>query len=83
MGIDNKKVILAGDSAGGMISATMSLLIRDRGGIQPAGLLLVLPMDKHKKKKNQPSLSSCAETFPLTKETIDFFELNVFPMEKT
>ena len=81
LGIDNKKVMLAGDSAGGMISATMSLLIRDRGGIQPAGLLLAYPWISTK-KENQPSLSSCAETFPLTKETIDFFELNVFPNGK-
>ena len=81
LGIDNKKVILAGDSAGGMISATMSLLIRDRGGIQPAGLVLVYPWVSTK-KENQPSLLSCAETFPLTKETIDFFELNVFPNGK-
>ena len=78
LGIDNKKVILAGDSAGGMISATMSLLIRDRGGIQPAGLVLIYPWVSTK-KENQPSLSSCAETFPLTRETIDFFESNVFP----
>jgi acetyl esterase len=37
-------VLLAGDSAGGTLAASAALTRRDRGGRQPAGMVLIYPM---------------------------------------
>jgi acetyl esterase/lipase len=37
-------VLLAGDSAGGTLAASAALTRRDRGGTQPAGMVLIYPM---------------------------------------
>ena len=44
LGLDRRRVVLHGVSAGGGLAAAAGLLARDRGGPQPAGLLLVCPM---------------------------------------
>ena len=44
LGIDPGRLVVAGASAGGGLTAALSLLLRDRGGPQPAGQLLVCPM---------------------------------------
>jgi len=77
-GIDPDRVALAGDSAGGMISSTVALILRDEGGRQPKALCLAYPWVTTN-NENQPSLSSCANTFPLTANTMKFFNSQVFP----
>ena len=81
LNIDPKSIALAGDSAGGMISATMAIVLRDKGGIVPAALCLVYPWVTTS-FENQPSLKSCADVFPMTFETVEFFNKTVFPDNK-
>ena len=78
LGIDPRRVALAGDSAGGLISASMSQILRDEGGVQPAALLLAYPWVSTDTKAGG-SLESCAECFPLNTATMDFFNATVFP----
>ena len=77
-GVDPARVALAGDSAGGLISSTLALILRDDGGRQPKALCLAYPWVTTD-NENQPSLSSCANTFPLTADTMHFFNSQVFP----
>ena len=44
LGADADRLVLAGESAGGGLTAALALLTRDRGGPVPAGLLLMAPM---------------------------------------
>jgi acetyl esterase len=78
LGIDPRRVALAGDSAGGLISATMSQLLRDKAGQQPAALLLAYPWVSTDTGAGG-SLESCADCFPLNTATMDFFNAQVFP----
>ena len=78
LGINPNKIALAGDSAGGMISSTMSIILRDRGGIQPIAMCIAYPWVTSS-FEDQPSLQSCADTFPLSRETVEFFNKSVFP----
>ena len=77
-GVDPARVALAGDSAGGLISSTLALILRDEGGRQPRALCLAYPWVTTN-NDDQPSLSSCANTFPLTADTMNFFNSQVFP----
>ena len=77
LGINPKSIVLAGDSAGGMISASMAIDLRDRGGIQPSALCLLYPWVTTS-IENQPSIESCKDIFPLTFETMEFFRNTVF-----
>lgn len=81
LGIDPRRVALAGDSAGGLIATGMSQLLRDKGGVQPAALLLAYPWVSTDTKAGG-SLDSCAECFPLNTATMDFFNSQVFPNDK-
>ena len=77
-GVDPARVALAGDSAGGLISSTLALVLRDEGGHQPKALCLAYPWVTTN-NEDQPSHSSCANTFPLTADTMHFFNSQVFP----
>ncbi|KRE29096.1 alpha/beta hydrolase [Agromyces sp. Soil535] len=44
LGFDPRRVLVGGQSAGGGLSAGVTLLARDRGGPMPAALLLMWPM---------------------------------------
>ncbi|QLE75705.1 alpha/beta hydrolase [Streptomyces rectiverticillatus] len=44
LGIDADRIIIGGKSAGGGLAAALALLIRDRGGPEPLGQLLLCPM---------------------------------------
>ncbi|MGI9439477.1 MAG: alpha/beta hydrolase [Parvibaculales bacterium] len=81
LGIASARIALAGDSAGGLISAVLAQEIRDRGGVQPAAQLLVYPWVATQMEE-QGSVVSCAETFPLNRATMDFFNAQVFPDDK-
>ena len=81
LGIDKQRVGLAGDSAGGLISAVLAQEIRDMGGVQAAAQLLVYPWVSTQMEE-RGSVVSCAEAFPLNRATMDFFTAQVFPDEK-
>ncbi len=78
LGVDPHKVALAGDSAGGMISSTMSIILRDRKEVQPLAMCVAYPWVTSS-MNDQPSIESCADTFPMSRETMEFFNKNVFP----
>ncbi|CCH88159.1 Alpha/beta hydrolase [Modestobacter italicus] len=44
IGVDPRRIVLAGESAGAGLAAALALLLRDRGGQSPAGELLMAPM---------------------------------------
>lgn len=44
LGVDAQRVIIGGKSAGGGLAAALALLVRDRGGPEPIGQLLLCPM---------------------------------------
>ncbi len=44
IGIDQARIVIGGESAGGGLAASLALLARDRGEIEVAGQLLVYPM---------------------------------------
>jgi acetyl esterase len=81
MNIDPERIALAGDSAGGLISSSLAISLRDSGGTQPAAMCLAYPWVTTN-NENQPSLSSCANAFPLTADTMHFFNEQVFPNDR-
>ncbi len=82
LGIDPKRVGVAGDSAGGLISAVLCQMLKtEKAKISPNAQLLIYPWVTTD-EDNQPSITSCAETFPLTRETMTFFRETVFPNGK-
>jgi acetyl esterase len=81
LGIDPKRVALSGDSAGGLISASMTHMLRDAGGVQPAAQCLAYPWVSTD-ITGDPSGQSCSECFPLNTATMDFFNAMVFPNDK-
>ena len=78
LNIDPARVAVAGDSAGGLISANMCQLLKARGGVQAAAQLLAYPWVTTTITESG-SMVSCADTFPLTRATIEFFNSCVFP----
>lgn len=44
LGIDQERVVIGGESAGGGLAATLVQRLHDEGGVQPAGQLLFCPM---------------------------------------
>ncbi|MFI5960767.1 alpha/beta hydrolase [Streptomyces asoensis] len=44
LGADPERIVLAGASAGGGLTAALALLLRDRGGPRPLGQILMCPM---------------------------------------
>ena len=82
LGIDKRRVALAGDSAGGLIASVMCQVLRDKAKVekiaQPAAQLLVYPWVSSD-TKSTGSMESCATMFPLSKATMEMFNANVFP----
>ena len=78
LGVDATRVAVAGDSAGGLISAVMCQQLRDAGGARPAAQLLAYPWVSTTLQATGSSVS-CAECFPLNTATMDFFNSQVFP----
>jgi len=73
LGIDPRRIAVAGDSAGGNLSAAVSLMARDRGGPLPAFQLLYYPATHG--GRPVPSHDAYAEGFLLSREQIDWFTL--------
>ncbi len=44
LSIDSKKIILAGDSAGGLIACAVAAMLKDRKQILPRGVMLIYPV---------------------------------------
>ena len=76
-GIDSSRVALAGDSAGGLISLTLSIELKKQEK-KPAAICVAYPWVTTS-MENQNSLETCADTFPLNRKTVDFFRQTVFP----
>ena len=78
LGIDPNRVAVCGDSAGGLITSVVSQQLGDRGGVQPVAQVLIYPWVGTNQSATG-SMASCAETFPLSREVLDYFGQQVFP----
>lgn len=61
IGVDEKKIAICGNSAGGGLAAGLTLLARDRGEISPAFQYLLNPMLDDRTGKNGPPHSYAGE----------------------
>jgi len=77
LGVDPARIAVAGDSAGGNLSAVVSLLARAGGGAMPAMQLLIYPPTDS--AGDLPSRRLFCEGFLLTKEDMDLFEAAYLP----
>jgi acetyl esterase len=74
LGIDPAHLAVAGDSAGGNLSAAVALMARDRGGPPLAFQLLVYPVtDSTAKRNDYASKSENAEGYFLTTNQMDWY----------
>ena len=77
LNINPKKIALGGDSAGGYLTATTSLLLRDAKKWLPAFQLLIYPMtDAHASSK---SIATNGQGYLLTKDAIDYYYGHYLP----
>lgn len=76
--IDPARVAVAGDSAGGLISAVICQRLKGAGGAQPAAQALIYPWVLTDAEP-AGSMNSCAETFPLSREVMVYFMEQVMP----
>ena len=80
MNIDPQRVALSGDSAGGLISSSLAISLRDKGGVQPAAMCLAYPWVT---TNNEPTLAEqLRQHFSLTADTMHFFNEQVFPDDR-
>ena len=71
-GIDPDRIAVAGDSAGGNLSAVVCQVTRDEGTPMPAFQALVVPATDF--SKDYPSATTFAEGYFLTKANMDWYE---------
>lgn len=71
-GIDPAKLTIGGDSAGGNLSAATTIALRDSGEAQPALQLLIYPWTTT--AEELPSRNDFANSWPLNKDTMEFFK---------
>jgi len=48
IGVDPTRIVILGESGGGGLAAALTLLVRDRGEMAPAGQMLIYPMLDHR-----------------------------------
>lgn len=77
LGIDPGRVAVAGTSAGGMLAAVVCQQARVHGTPQPHAQILVYPGVDF--TATGGSRESCAEVFPLTEATLQFFAHHALP----
>jgi acetyl esterase/lipase len=77
LGIDPTKLVVAGDSAGAQMTAAMCQRLRATGAAQPAVQVLVYPYVDA--TASEGSMVSCADAFPLTAATMDWFQSHSLP----
>jgi acetyl esterase len=79
LGADPKRLVVAGDSAGGNLAAAVALMARDRGGPTLALQLLIYPITDC--NFETPSYRDNAEGYFLTRETMIWFWKHYLPSE--
>ncbi len=77
LGVDVTRLVVCGDSAGGQLATALCHRRRDEGGRQPAAQVLVYPVVDA--TADDGSMVSCAETFPLTADTMEWFFEQALP----
>jgi acetyl esterase len=77
LGVDPKRIAVAGDSAGGNLAAAVSLLARDASGPKPRMQALIYPVTDA--VGGQRSRSEFAKGFLLAKADMDWFERHYLP----
>lgn len=77
IGVDASRIAVGGDSAGGNLAASVSLLARDGGGARPAFQLLIYPVTDA--VEGGLSRNLFAEGFMLTRADMDWFEGHYLP----
>jgi acetyl esterase len=71
LGVDPRRVAVGGDSAGGNLSAVVSLMARDRGGPTLVYQALIYPVTHH--SLDTPSYLENAAGYVLTREAMRWF----------
>ena len=71
IGVDGSRMAVAGDSAGGNLSAVVSQMARDKGGPAIAAQVLHVPVTDH--NYDYPSYSENAEGYLLTRASMVWF----------
>ena len=71
IGVDGSRMAVAGDSAGGNLSAVVSQMARDKGGPAIAAQILHVPVTDH--NYDYPSYSENAEGYLLTRASMVWF----------
>jgi len=72
LGVDPARILLAGDSAGGTMAAVTALRLRDEGGPELCGQMLLYPVtDYH--TPGTPSYAENADGYGLTRDTMKWF----------
>ena len=72
LAIDPARIMVAGDSAGGNMAAVTALRVRDEGGPELCGQMLLYPVtDYH--TPGTPSYAENAEGYGLTRDTMEWF----------
>ena len=72
LGIDARRVVVSGDSAGGTLAAVIAMRCRDRGGPVLAGQLLVYPVTDVSSFETG-SYRECEQGYALTRATMEWF----------
>jgi acetyl esterase len=72
LGADARRVVLAGDSAGGNLAAALTLRLRDAGGPRPAAQVLLYPVTDHYSGAH-PSYAAFGRGYGLERETMQWF----------
>ena len=70
-GVDVDQLVVCGDSAGGLLAASLCQRLRDAGRPQPAVQALVYPLVDATAVGS--SMDSCADAWPLTKDIVEYF----------
>jgi acetyl esterase len=71
LGVDGERVAVAGDSAGGNLSAVVALMARDRGELELRQQVLIYPVTDH--DFETPSYRDNAEGYLLTRDAMRWF----------
>lgn len=77
LGVDPTRIAVAGDSAGGNLAASLSILAREDGGPQPTMQALIYPVTDA--AGGHRSREEFAEGFLLTQADMDWFERHYLP----
>jgi acetyl esterase len=77
LGVDPTRIAVAGDSAGGNLAASLSILAREDGGPQPAMQALIYPVTDA--VGGHRSREEFADGFLLTQADMDWFERHYLP----